>query len=86
METLLKQIRKRTKFTTPQAHDVFGIDQAVYSRIENGQLTASPEVAESIAKYFQVPVSTIFSSARYVAVPVTPGREPKEQSASPEAA
>ena len=71
METLLKQIRKRTDFKTPRAQEVFGIDQGRYSRIESGELTASPEVAEKIASYFKVPLSAIFAVGRYIAVPIS---------------
>ncbi len=52
MNTLLKQLRIQSNRTLRKVADSIGIHPAHLSRVERGQLQASPDLAEKLANYF----------------------------------
>ena len=57
METPLKRARESLGLTTYDVARAVGIAQSHYSRVENGQTGASPELAEKLRTYFNGAVS-----------------------------
>ena len=66
MENLLRQMRDRKKWTSYEVARRLSIAQSQYYRVENGDASATAEMASAIADLFQVPVDMIFSPSRYV--------------------
>ena len=59
MQSPLRKIRKRHLKTLEEIAGALGVTQPHLSRIENGQMKASPELAERLAKHFGYAITEI---------------------------
>ena len=59
MDTPLKRARESLGITTYDVARAVGIAQSHYSRVENGQTGASPELAEKLTEFFKGSVSEL---------------------------
>ena len=67
--TRLKQERERKGQSTYEVARAVGLSQSQYFRVESGELSASPEVAEKLAAHFGMKVTKLFSPLRYTPEP-----------------
>ncbi len=77
MQTPLKAARERAKVTTYEVSRGVGMAQSHYSRVENGEAGASPEVAARLASFFGHAVTEmqILYPERYASEPSPMGME-----------
>lgn len=72
MDTILKRLRDSKGESTYQVAEAITkspadvkCSQAHYFRVESGESDASPELAQALAKHFEVSLDTIFNPSRY---------------------
>ncbi len=60
MDSKLKQLRLKKKYTSLQMSEVLGISKAFYSQIENGNRRLSYDMAVKIANIFKTKPDKLF--------------------------